>query len=295
MTVVRHLRALQAFDAAASHKNLSKAAEALGVTHGAVSRQVKQLEQYLGVALLRRLPGGVQLTEAGARLQLSTQQAFTALEQGIGATRRTRKRRSITISLSSSLAIKWLVPKLPEFRERHPGISVYLDTDDQFVDFADSDVDVALRYGRDPSSEHFSERLLNERLVVVAAPSLGLDVSLTPEAITQLPLLHDQFHPYWDTWAEVAGLVQPNVQSKSTAFPDSAVLIAAAIDGQGAILVRHILVADDLKEGRLVCLSDVEVEQNRSLYLVCRDDDLRFPPLSNLCSWLSETCSLERI
>ena len=69
MTAVRHLRALQAFDAAASHKNLSKAAEELGVTHGAVSRQVKQLEQYLGVALLRRLPGGVQLTDAGARLQ----------------------------------------------------------------------------------------------------------------------------------------------------------------------------------------------------------------------------------
>lgn len=291
MTTVRHLRALQVFDAAATRLNLSKAAEDLGVTHGAVSRQIKQLEQYLGVSLLRRLPGGVELTDAGARLLLSTQEAFAALEQGITATRRTSKRRSITISLSSSLAIKWLVPKLPEFRKRHPGISIFLDTDDQFVDFADSDVDVALRYGRDPPIDLFCHRLSREGLVVVAAPSLEPESLVTPQAITRLPLLHDQFHPYWDRWAQAAGLDQPNVQSKSTAFPDSAVLIAAAIDGQGVILVRQILVADDLEAGRLVRLSDTGVELEQALYLVCRDGDQRSPAIATLRSWLTEVCS----
>lgn len=291
MATIRHLRALQAFDAAAARSNLSKAAEDLGVTHGAVSRQIKQLEQYLDVALLRRLPGGVELTEAGARLHLATQQAFATLEQGIGATRRTRKQRSITISLSSSLAIKWLVPKLQDFRHRHPGISVYLDTDDQFVDFADSDIDVALRYGSNQWRELYCERLMSERLILVAAPSLVPQGSIAPAAITKLPLLHDQFHPYWDTWAKAAGLHEPRVQSMSSAFPDSAVLIAAAIDGQGAILVRHILVADDIEAGRLVCLSDIGVEQERSLYFVCRDGDQRSPPVNALRSWLSETCS----
>lgn len=291
MKTVRHLRALQAFDSAATRSNLSKAAADLGVTHGAVSRQIKQLEQYLGVTLLRRQPGGVQLTDAGARLHLATQQAFAALEQGIGATRRTRKRRSITISLSSSLAIKWLVPRLPVFRERHPGISICLDTDDQFVDFADSDVDVALRYGRDPSSDLYCERLISERLVVVAAPSVCPEGPLAPEAILRLPLLHDQFHPYWDAWAEAAGMDQPDAQSKSLVFPDSAVLIAAGIDGQGVILVRGILVADDLAAGRLVHLSDVSVEQERALYLVCRDGDQRSAPISTLRSWLAEICT----
>ncbi|MEM9061794.1 MAG: LysR substrate-binding domain-containing protein [Pseudomonadota bacterium] len=291
MTVVRHLRALQAFDAAAKRSNLSKAAEDLGVTHGAVSRQIKQLEQYLGVALLRRLPGGVDLTDAGARLYAATQQAFKVLEQGVGATRRTRKRRAITISLSSSLAIKWLVPKLQDFRQKHPGIAVFLDTDDRFVDFADSDVDVALRYDRNPSPEVFSQRLLDERLVVVAAPSLVPEGSLAPASITRLPLLHDQFHPHWDTWAGAAGLRDPNILSRSSAFPDSAVLIAAAIDGQGATLVRHILVADDIAAGRLVHLSDIGVEQGRSLFFVCRDGDQRSAPVSALRSWLNETCS----
>ena len=290
MTTVRHLRALQAFDAVATRLNLSKAANDLSVTHGAVSRQIKQLEQYLGVALLRRLPNGVQLTSAGTRLHLSTQQAFLALEQGVMATRRTPKRRSITISLSSSLAIKWLVPKLPEFRDHHPGISVYLDTDDQFVDFADSDIDVALRYGSKPTRELHSERLLQERLVVVAAPSLGSEGLLAPEQVTQLPLLHDQFHPYWDAWAKAAGLTDTNLQAKSSAFPDSAVLIAAAIDGQGAILVRQILVVDDLEAGRLIHLSDFSIEQGRALYLVCRDGDQRSPTISALRSWLSEVC-----
>ena len=291
MANVRHLRALQAFDAAATRSSLSKAAQDLNVTHGAVSRQIKQLEQYLGVTLLRRLPGGVQLTGAGARLHLATQQAFAALEQGIDATRRSPRPRSITISLSSSLAIKWLVPKLQDFRDRYPGISVYLDTDDQYVDFADTDVDAALRYGTDPGTAHFAQRLLDERLIVVAAPSVASDVPILPDAIAKLPLLHDQFHPYWDTWAKAAGLDAPNVQSRSSAFPDSAVLIAAAIDGQGAILVRHLLVADDIVAGRLVCLSDVSVHQDRGLYLVCRDGDQRSSPLSNLRVWLSEVCA----
>ncbi len=282
---------MQAFDVAASRLNLSKAAEDLGVTHGAVSRQIKQLEQYLDVALLRRLPDGVQLTDAGAQLHQATQQAFGALEQGIAATRRTRKRRSVTISLSSSLAIKWLVPRLPDFRARHPGISIHLDIDDQVVDFADSDADAALRYGSNQSSELYCEPLMSERLVVVAAPSLAREGLIAPESITQLPLFHDRFYPHWDAWATGAGMCDADVQSKSSAFPDSAVLIAAAIEGQGAILVRHILVADDLDAGRLVCLSDVCVDQEKALYLVCRDGDQRSPPVSALRAWLDEICS----
>ncbi len=183
------------------------------------------------------------------------------------------------------------MPKLQDFRTQHPGISVYLDTDDQYVDFAESDADVALRYGRVPSRELFCESLMSERLIVVAAPSLTPVGSISPASITRLPLLHDQFHPYWDTWAKAAGLEQPNIQSKSSAFPDSAVLIAAAIDGQGAILVRQILVTDDIEAGRLTALGDACVEQERSLHFVCQDGDQRSAPVSALRSWLIETCS----
>ena len=292
MSNIRYLRALQAFDATASRLNISKAAEDLGVTHGAVSRQIKQLEQYLDVRLLRRLPNGVQLTEAGSRLHLATQDSFVTLEQGISAVKRESKKRSVTVSLSTSLAINWLVPRLPEFRERYPGISVRLDTDDQIVDLYDGQVDVALRYGADPSAELFSQRIIDDCLVVVAAPSLVSKTPVEPASIVELPLLHDQFHPHWDSWATKAGVDHRDLQSKSLAFPNSAVLIPAAINGQGAILVRQTLVADDIAAGRLVYLSDVGVEDENTLWFVCRNGDQQSQPIKTLLSWLVEIGSL---
>ena len=96
MSDIRHLRALQAFDAAATHSNLSRAAEALGVTHGAVSRQIKQLESYLGVPLLRRRPDGVEKTAAGDRLHRATREAFSALQLGVRSVKRARERREVS-------------------------------------------------------------------------------------------------------------------------------------------------------------------------------------------------------
>ena len=143
----RHLRALQAFDVTATCGNLSKAASELGVTHGAVSRQIKQLEDHLGVLLFHRRPNGVEKTEHGARLHEATQRAFDALHQGIRNVKRLENNQSITISLSASLATKWLVSRLPDFRSAHPGFSVFLDTNDEVIDLNASQVDVALRYG----------------------------------------------------------------------------------------------------------------------------------------------------
>ena len=98
MNQIPHLRALQAFDAVASHSSLSRAAEALGVTHGAVSRQIKQLEVYLGVPLLHRRPNGVATTAAGEQLHRATRQAFSALQIGLRGVMRSRDGRSVTIS-----------------------------------------------------------------------------------------------------------------------------------------------------------------------------------------------------
>ena len=296
MTDVRHLRALQAFDLAATQSNLSRAADLLGVTHGAVSRQIKQLEQYLGVSLLRRLPNGVEMTEAGAQLHVATREAFSALELGIQSLKRALHRRSVKISLSSSLAIKWLVPKLPAFRAEHPGIALYLDTDDDMVDFGQSDVDIALRYGIPNWGELHCERLKDEDLIVVGAPSLiGANVPpLTPKAIARLPLLHDEFNPGWEIWTETVGLERSRVTTADVRFCDSAVLITAAIDGQGAILARQVLIADDLAAGRLVRLDETTIPQDRALYFVCRTGDQARMPISLVRDWLVSVCRKQR-
>jgi len=288
MTDVRHLRAFQAFDAAATHSSLTKAADALGVTHGAVSRQIKQLEQYLGVPLLHRRPNGVEKTDAGERLHVATRQAFSALRIGVRDVKRGRDGRSVTISLSASLATKWLVPRLPAFRAQHPGIALFLDTNDEVVDFDDSDVDVALRYGVPNWGDLYCERLLDEALIVVAAPALVATerLPMTPAAIARLPLLHDHFNPVWEQWADAVGLNRSQVASAEVKFGDSAVLIAATIDGQGVALARRLLVGDDLDAGRIVRLDATTVSLNRALYFVCRAGDQDRAGIRSLRNWL---------
>ena len=174
MKPIRHLRALQAFDIAATTSNLSKAAEFLGVTHGAVSRQIKQLEQYLGRSLFYRRQNGVEKTSAGNQLHLATRQAFTALETGFNNIAQSADQPSVTISLSMSLAIKWLVPRLPEFRKQFPAVAVYLDTNDDVVDLKSSPVDIALRFGDPDRGDLHYELLTREELVVVASPKLSV-------------------------------------------------------------------------------------------------------------------------
>ena len=288
MNDVRHLRALQAFDAAGTHSSMSKAAETLGVTHGAVSRQIKQLEQYLGVPLLHRRPNGVAMTDAGERLHLATRQAFAALQIGLRGVKRVRDGRAVTISLSASLATKWLVPRLLAFRSRHPGIALFLDTNDEVIDFDDSDVDVALRYGVPNWGALHCERLMDEDLIVVAAPSLVANETLpmTPAAIARLPLLHDHFNPAWDQWADAVGINRSQVASADVKFGDSAVLITAVIDGQGVALARRLLVGDDLDAGRIVRLDATTVSLDRALYFVCRTGDRDSAAIRSLRHWL---------
>ena len=266
MNDVRHLRALQAFDAAATHSSLSKAAEALGVTHGAVSRQLKQLELYLGVQLLHRRPSGVEKTDAGEQLHMATRQAFSALLIGVRGVKRVRNKSSVTISLSASLATKWLVPRLPAFRARHPGTALFLDTNDEVIDFTDSDVDVALRYGVPNWGGLHCERLVEEELIVVAAPSLVAkeNLPMTPSTIARLPLLYDHFNAAWDRWADAVGLARSHLGSSEIKFGDSAVLITAAIDGQGVALARRLLVGDDLDAGRIVRLDATSLSLDRA-------------------------------
>lgn len=291
MNDVRHLRALQAYDAAATYGSLSKAAETLGVTHGAVSRQIKQLEQFLEVQLLHRSPVGIQKTEAGEKLHAATKQAFITLSSGIRDIRQQSDQQSITISLSTSLAIKWLVPKLPEFRDRYPGISVFLDANDDVIDFSERNIDVALRYGLPGWKGLFSERVGDEELVVVASPSLigNIQLPMSPEAIADLPLLHDQFDPAWDRWAESVGLDCMFEHSNSVQFNNMALLIAAAIEGQGAMIARRILIEDDLKSNRLLRLDHTKVSIERALFLVCRNGDQERPGLRQFKDWVIAT------
>lgn len=285
---LRHLRALQAFDVAAATANLSKAADALGVTHGAVSRQIKQLEDHLGVTLLHRRSNGVEKTPEGERLHLATRRAFAELADGVRGVRRARDDRALTISLSASLATRWLVPNLAAFRAAHPGLSVFLDTNDEVVDLASGTIDVALRYGEPRWGNLFCELITREAMIVVAAPKVvsAMNLPLAPEAIVELPLLNDEFNPGWEKWAGASGIELQQLPEPALRFADSSVMIAAAIDGQGAALVRRLLVQRDLEAGWLVRLDKSVTPLERSLYFVCRKGDENRSPVRAFRRWV---------
>ncbi len=283
-----HLRALQAFDETATHSSLTRAAEVLNVTHGAISRQIKLLELHLGVTLFYRRSTGVELTQAGERLHHSTRGAFSSLQLGVMAVKRSRRRQSITVSLSTSLALKWLVPQLGSFQQKNPGITLLLDTNDAFADFETSEVDVALRFGEPGWDGMHHELIKREELIVVASPSIigSADLPLPAEDIASLPLLHDSFNVGWQKWSEQVGLSSDRVNTQSIKYVDSAVLLEAAIDGQGVALARHLLAERDLKLGRLVRLDKSHLPLNRGLYFVCRRGDQELVTVRNFKKWL---------
>lgn len=285
---LRHLRALQAFNETAIHSSLSKAADALNVTHGAVSRQIKLLELHLGVSLFHRRPNGVELTKAGERLYQSTRGAFSALQLGVLDVKRRHHRQSLTVSLSTSLALKWLVPLLPSFRQKHPGIALLLDTNDAYADFDTSEVDVALRFGEPGWDGLHHELVKREELIVVASSSLvgKANLPMSAKDVTSLPLLHDAFNIGWQSWAEQEGLGSDQVNSQNVKYVDSAVLLEAAIDGQGVALARHLLAARDLESGRLVRLDESTVPLDRGLYFVYRPGDQNRVTVRLFKKWL---------
>lgn len=286
---VSHLRGLQAFDAAATHSNFSKAADYLGVTHSAVSRQVKQLEQHIGMTLFNRLSGGVEKTDAGERLHLATQKAFSILEFGLSEVSRSRNNSSLRISLPSSLAVKWLVPKIGFFRAKYPGISIYLDTDDHIIDFDNSRADIALRYSRKEEDSLFQKLILKEVSYVVASPKLvqAYKLPMEPEEIVKLPLLRDVYNSGWQRWSKQVGLEQNAIPKRALELKDSAALISSALSGQGVALARSILLEEDLNSGRLVRLDKQEVPLDNALYFVCRSGNEDNHTIRAFLEWIT--------
>ena len=287
---LQHLRALQAFNEAAQHSSLSKAAASLNVTHGAISRQIKLLEEYLGVKLLHRRASGVELTAKGEQLLQSTHPAFTTLRKGVSQIRRQRMRQSLKVSLPNAVAVKWFVPHLPSFHRQNPSIQLFLETSDALTDFDISEVDVALRFGKSGWEGLHAEKIADEALIVVASPSLVEDIRLpmAPEEIAGLPLLCDEFNQGWDKWAKQVGFpLVKTAQKNRIRFYDSAVLLEAAIDRQGVALARQLLASRDIESGRLIRLDNTSVPLDRSLYFVCRKGDQDRIAVRTFRKWLS--------
>ena len=255
------LHGLRAFEAAARHLHFSAAAEELHLTPTAISHQVRQLEEILGVELFRRYPRPVRLTPAGEQLfpvlRDSLDRIATSIEQLSD-----RQDGPLRLSVTMAFASRWLMPRLPRLREQ-TGLSVAIEADDRVADLHASGIDMAIRYAERPGTDAEWHRLFPDRLIPVCASGLlsGTEL-LSPDQVLALPLLHYRWRsgaanaPNWERWQAHARADGASPKISQT-FSEEVHALDAALAGQGAVLASEHLVGDQLKIGALLRLSDI--------------------------------------
>lgn len=285
------LNALRAFEAAARHRSFARAAEELHVTPAAISQQVKQLEEHLGVSLFRRGKVLALSETAGIALPLLST-AFDGLENAAARLRAERHDGPLVVSVPPAFAARWLVPRLDDFHSRYPDIELRLLATRRLVEFAVEDVDVALRFGAGPYPGLHSERLMTEVIVPVAAPTVAASIR-HPADLLNCTLLHDDSHewdpafPDWDTWLAALG-VTAEAPLRIRHYGDINLVIQAAATGLGVALAWHSLVAEELRGGRLVRLLDRTLPTEHGYHLVAPHNRLQVPKVAAFREWLLE-------
>jgi LysR family glycine cleavage system transcriptional activator len=289
------LAGLEAFECVARHASFTRAAEELHVTQSAVSHRVRALEAQLGAALFVRLGRRVALTEEGKALAAATREAFALLRDGVARLERSKRGTALTVSCSPSFAIRWLVPRLPAFRARHPDLDVRIAADDRLVDPGQDGIDCCIRYGpgRYPGVQH--TRLSVERIAPVCSPVLlarGPRLSKVDDLAKHV-LLHDEVlrdHPGrigWRAWLEAAGARKVDPE-RGPRFSHAHMAIEAAIAGQGVALGRTTLVRRDLDEGRLVRPFALELESGLAYWLLTPRGQPLGPAVRAFRAWLAD-------
>jgi len=247
------LNALRAFEAAARLGSVTAAADELHVTHGAVSRQVKLLEQILGSPLFHRAGTGLRLSETGARLLPVLTSAFDLMEAGVAQATRARGGQ-LVVSCLGTFTMRWLIPRLFAFRAAHPGIEVQLSASDAPVNFLRDGIDLAIRVERPPWPADVSVRpFIEEEVGPVLSAGLQEKLRLrAPADLARATLLHTETRrSAWADWFAAAG--EPAVRPVgSQTFEHFYFMLQAAASGLGVAIGPKVLVDDDLAAGRLV-------------------------------------------
>jgi LysR family glycine cleavage system transcriptional activator len=295
MAVFPPLKAVRYFECAARHLSFSKAAEELNVTHSAISHQIKALEEWVGQPLFDRTGRALRLTEAGRQFLPPVRSAFQQLADAAQDLRQLCHGGPLTVSVLPSLASKWLVPRLFDFRARHPEIEVRISATERVEQIGQGGIDIAIRYGRGKWPNVDSELLLKDDLFPIVSPGLlsGEQKLKEPRDLAHFTLLSDttwqaaQFD-FWQQWLEHAGVTGLELKSGGFSFNYSNLLIQAAIDGLGVALGNTMLASDDLKAGRLIRPFDISVPLDTGYYVVYVRDALKRPKIKAFRDWVMD-------
>lgn len=282
------LNAVKAFEAAARHASFTRAADELHVTHGAVSRQVQTLEDWLGVPLFERHNRRVVLTEAGAAFAA---EIGAALDRIALATARQVERgrpRLLHVNALATFTLRWLIPRLSGFQRANPGIEVRLTTSNVPLAQLTEPFDVAIRGGPDSRAGHVAESFLSERRIPVGSPALLRRIPLAaPEQLRQHTLLHAATLPrVWPDWLRAAGVPDLTPQASVT-LEHFYLTLQAALDGLGIAMGPERLIADDVAAGRLTLPFAGPALPARSYYTYVPAARAEDPAVRAFCGWLA--------
>lgn len=289
------LNSLRVFEAAARHLSFTKAAEELHVTPGAVSQQIKALEDFLQTPVFRREKRALLLTdEAQASLPI-LREGFDKLADAAQILAARGDSRRLAVSVAPSFASKWLVPRLDRFQAGHPDIDVWVSADMDVVDFAVEDVDLAIRYGGGRYQGLMVDHLMAEKIVPVCAPSLltGENPITAPADLVHHTLLHDSSPdkdekiPTWPMWLKAAGVAHEE-GDRGLKFNQSSLVIEAAVAGKGVALAKSALALADLEAGRLVIPFDLTTPTDFAYYIVHPPAKASSASVKAFTAWLKE-------
>ncbi|AOF89531.1 transcriptional regulator GcvA [Sinorhizobium sp. RAC02] len=282
------LSGLRAFEATARHLSVTLAAGELNVTPGAVSLQIRDLEQALGVRLFDRLPRQLRLKEDGEGYFKAMRSAFRLMREATDELLARARPAPLSISCTPTFAAQWLVPRLPNFEERMPGVDIRISASNRLVDFVRDGVDIAIRHGFGRYQGLVSERLLDDDLVPVIAPALRETRPLdTPDDLVNHVLIHDVHRQDWRLWLEAMGVTEIDAM-RGPVFNDSNGAIEAVKAGDGVGLVRLSLVAREIQERRLVAPFSRGVSTGLAYYIVYPPGALDRPAVTALRQWLTD-------
>ena len=296
--MLRHipgLQSLKAFDASARHLNFTRAATELNVTPAAVSHQIKELEEAIGVPLFQRTSRHMQLTRQGQVLKPAIADALEGITRALQKLRQVENPTQVRVTVSPSLAAKWLVPRLDRFLESVPGADVRIDVSSEPLDFDREDIDVAIRFGDGSYPGLVVEKLFHDTLFPVCSPELlkGTKKLREPKDLLQFTLIHLDWEaqgavwPNWRMWMLAAGVKDFN-DTRGLHFSQTSLALQAAIDGNGVALGDSTLVGDDLASGRLVKPFELSLRSPAQFayHLITRRDTAERPMTKAFRNWI---------
>lgn len=283
------LNSLRAFEAAARHQSLSRAAEELAVTHGAISRQVAKLEEFLDAKLFERRHQQVLLTKKGAAYAGRLQSLFDQIHQAtLDNFDAHPDRNLLRIAVLPTFAMRLLVPRLARFKQKFPDLKLQVDTYPSLPSSdPEVDADVAVWIGNGGWPNLVCEHLFDEELVPVGSPSLIEGHTIrSVDDLRHFLLLHAQRRPNdWKTWLEAAGASKVDPQS-GLRLEYSGLVYQGAIDGLGLAMAQTTFIQDDMAHGRLVKVHNKTLKTGQSYFFVYSAASAAQAKVVNFAKWL---------